>query len=27
VTSFADQAQANAPDIEKIIKGFAVKAK
>ena len=27
VTSFADQAQANAPDIEKIIKGFSVKAK
>jgi hypothetical protein len=27
VTSFADQAQANGPDIEKIIKGFTVAAK
>jgi hypothetical protein len=27
VTSFADQAEANGPDIEKIIKGFTVAAK
>ena len=27
VTSFADEAQANGPDIEKIIKGFTVAAK
>jgi hypothetical protein len=27
VTSFADQAQANGPDIERIIKGFTVAAK